>query len=38
MAEWEMKDPFTPLILESFKKIYTLYGYFILTPPNNLVR
>jgi hypothetical protein len=37
MEEREMKYPFTPLILESFWKNYTLYGYYALTPPNNLV-
>ncbi len=37
MEECEMKNPFTPLILESFWKNYTLYGYYTLTSPNNLV-
>jgi hypothetical protein len=37
MEECEMKNPFTPLIVEYFEETYTLYGYFALPPPNYLV-
>jgi len=37
MKKYELKDPFTPIMVNHFERTYISYGYFVFPPPNYLV-